>query len=185
MFNHLSIADFARFEKRLGKIRAKSPYPAPITENPSHTKRSRPADMCGWTGHNQGNLALRVCEAARPSARFSTKFCPQGNIRGKEFLSRDCAQKWVPPKAQHRSRGPRKRAPAPVFRIGKRMAVKSGEQKGVPAGRKNPSRNAFVPCICSPLSLDALAGVSPAPSRGEPSVRVSTPVNGAVRQSCK
>ena len=41
------------------------------------------------------------------------------------------------------------------------MAVKSGEQKGVPAGRKNPSRNAFVPCICSPLSLDALAGVSP------------------------
>ena len=46
------------------------------------------------------------------------------------------------------------------------MAVKSGEQKGVPAGRKNPSRNAFVPCICSPLSLDALAGVSPAPPRG-------------------
>ena len=54
--------------------------------------------MCGWTGHIQGNLALRVCEAARPSARFSAKFCPQGNIRGKEFLSRDCAQKWVPPK---------------------------------------------------------------------------------------
>ena len=26
------------------------------------TKKSRPADMCGWTGHNQGNLALRVCE---------------------------------------------------------------------------------------------------------------------------
>ena len=46
------------------------------------------------------------------------------------------------------------------------MAVKSGEQKGVPAGRKNPSRNAFVPYICSPLSLDALAGVSPAPPRG-------------------
>ena len=55
--------------------------------------------MCGWTGHNQGNLPLRVCEAARPSAWFSGKFCPQGNIRGKEFLSRDCAQKWVPPKS--------------------------------------------------------------------------------------
>ena len=54
--------------------------------------------MCGWTGHIQGNLPLRVCEAARPSARFSGKFCPQGNIRGKEFLSRDCAQKWIPPK---------------------------------------------------------------------------------------
>ena len=49
--------------------------------------------MCGWTGHIQGNLPLRVREAARPSAWFSGKFCPQGNIRGKEFLSRDCAQK--------------------------------------------------------------------------------------------
>ena len=42
------------------------------------SKKSRPADMCGWTGHIQGNLALRVCEAVRPSARFSGKFCPQG-----------------------------------------------------------------------------------------------------------
>src|SRR5699024_6078216 len=49
-------------------------------------------------GHIQGNLPLRVCEATRPSARFSGKFCPQGNIRGKEFLTRGCAQKWVPPK---------------------------------------------------------------------------------------
>ena len=98
------------------------------------SKKSRPADMCGWRGHIQGNLALRVCEAVRPSARFSGKFCPLGSggearpvdetasrrwrsapifaarerlrksakrkrIRGKEFLSRDCAQKWVPPKA--------------------------------------------------------------------------------------
>ena len=42
MFNRLSIADFTRFEKRLGKIRAKSPYPAPITENPSHTQKQGP-----------------------------------------------------------------------------------------------------------------------------------------------
>ena len=55
--------------------------------NKSPSKKSRPADMCGWTGHIQGNLALRVCEAARPSARFSAKFCPQGDTRGKEFLS--------------------------------------------------------------------------------------------------
>ena len=55
--------------------------------------------MCGWTGHIQGNLPLRVCEAVRPSARFGGKFCPQEDIRGKEFLSRDSAQKWVPPKA--------------------------------------------------------------------------------------
>ena len=35
------------------------------------------------------------------SARFGAKFCPQGDIRGKEFLSRGCAQKWVPPKAYY------------------------------------------------------------------------------------
>ena len=62
-------------------------------------EKSCPADMCGWTGHIQGNLALRVCEAERPSARFSAKFCPQEDTRGKEFLTRDCAQKWVPPGA--------------------------------------------------------------------------------------
>ena len=30
------------------------------------------------------------------------EFCPQGDIRGKEFLSRVCGQKWVPPKACQR-----------------------------------------------------------------------------------
>ena len=62
------------------------------------TNKSRPDDMCIRSGHIQENLSERVCEAARPSARFDGKFCPQGDIRGKEFLSRDCAQKWVPPK---------------------------------------------------------------------------------------
>ena len=83
-------------------------------------KKSRPADMCGWTGHNQGNLPLRVCEAARPSAWFSGKFCPQGDIRGKEFLPRDCAQKWVPPKAW-RFCGTLKKAPA--FAHGRRRSL--------------------------------------------------------------
>ena len=48
--------------------------------------------MCVRPGHLQGNLAPGVCEAARPSARFGAKFCPQGNIRGKEFLPRDCGK---------------------------------------------------------------------------------------------
>ena len=37
----------------------------------------------------------------------------------------------------------------------------------------------------SPLSLAALTGVSPAPPRGEPSVRASIMVNCTVRQSCE
>ena len=53
--------------------------------------------MYGRTGHLQGNLPLRVCEAARPSAWFSGKFCQKGDTRGKEFLLRVCAQKLVPP----------------------------------------------------------------------------------------
>ena len=54
--------------------------------------------MCGWLGHRQGNLTPRVCEP-QASAWFGDKFCPQEDTRGKEFLSRDCAQKWVPPGA--------------------------------------------------------------------------------------
>src|SRR5699024_3427781 len=40
------------------------------------------------------------------SARFGAEFCPRGNIRGEEFLTRDCAQKWVPPKACRESDTP-------------------------------------------------------------------------------
>ena len=39
-------------------------------------------------------MALRVCEPL-----CGEKFCPQGDTRGKEFLSRVCGQKWVPPGA--------------------------------------------------------------------------------------
>src|SRR5699024_9885935 len=101
------------------------------------SKKSCPADMCGWTGHNQGNLALRVCEPLcgecavqrqilspggsrakrvqwtkqrrrgwRSAPVFASAHCgaprnpaKRKRARGKEFLPRDCAQKWVPPKA--------------------------------------------------------------------------------------
>ena len=55
---------------------------------------------------NLGALVPSVAELLTDpkSTWFSGKFCPQGNIRGKEFLSRDCAQKWVPPKACRQTR---------------------------------------------------------------------------------
>ena len=57
----------------------------------------QPTCADGW------DTAREICrrECARPlgpSARVCGKFCPQGDTRGKEFLSRDCAQKWVPPR---------------------------------------------------------------------------------------
>ena len=101
------------------------------------SKKSRPADMCGWTGHLQGNLALRVCEPLcgecavqrqilspggsrakrvqwtkqrrrgwRSAPVFASahrgalrKPAKRKRARGKEFLSRVCGQKWVPPGA--------------------------------------------------------------------------------------
>ena len=59
--------------------------------------------MCVRSGHNQGNLPQRVCEPVRASARFCGKFCQKGDTRGKGFLTRDCAQKLVPPGAQRYS----------------------------------------------------------------------------------
>ena len=126
--------------------------------------------MCVRLRHLQGNLPQRVCEAAKPSARFCGKFCPQGQtqrprpadetgscvwrsapvfastrcgapqksakrkraavclLQGrhdarrksrepqpKEFLPRDCAQKWVPPKACRFSTRSAQEIPAPSF----------------------------------------------------------------------
>ena len=92
--------------------------------------------MCGWTGHIQGNLALRVCEPPCGECAVQRQILSPGTAklrrvlrtkqpkrsrgrgllfasarrgaprkqgtattRGKEFLSRDCGQKWVPPGA--------------------------------------------------------------------------------------
>ena len=98
-----SAEELARHDRiRRGAGRPDGPEPAAPTPGITpRYKKSRPADMCGWAGHIQGNLAQGVCEP-QASARFCAKFCPQGDIRGKEFLPRDCAQKWVPPKA-HRT----------------------------------------------------------------------------------
>ena len=53
--------------------------------------------------------------------------------------------------------------------------------------RKNVPIVPFVSGVpeSTPLSLAALTGVSPAPPRGEPSVRASIMVNCTVRQSCE
>ena len=53
--------------------------------------------------------------------------------------------------------------------------------------RKNVPIVPFVSGVpeSTPLSLAALTGVSPAPPRGEPSVRASIMANCAVRQSCE
>ena len=129
------------------------------------SKKSRPADMCGWTGHIQGNLALRVCEPLCGECAVRRQILSPGTaklrrvlrtkqpkrsrgsglpfssailgaqkmqgtatIRGKEFLSRDCAQKWVPPKAW-RFCDTRK---APVSQRGHRGLLLQGVRRGGP-----------------------------------------------------
>ena len=67
----------------------------------ANQKKSCSADMCRRTRHRQGNSAAESVRAQRVRGSVA-EFCPQGDIRGKEFLSRVCGQKWVPPKACHR-----------------------------------------------------------------------------------
>ena len=51
-------------------------------------------------GTHTGKFCAESVRAALRRVRGSAqKFCPQGDTRGKEFLPRDCAQKWVPPGA--------------------------------------------------------------------------------------
>ena len=67
----------------------------------ANQKKSRSADMCRRMRHRQGNSAAESVRVQRVRGSVA-EFCPQGEIRGKEFLSRVCGQKWVPPKACHR-----------------------------------------------------------------------------------
>ena len=45
-------------------------------------KKSRPADMCGWTGHIQGNLALRVCEPPCGECAVQRQILSPGGYQG-------------------------------------------------------------------------------------------------------
>src|SRR5699024_7951801 len=46
------------------------------------SKKSRPADMCGWTGHIQGNLALRVCEPLCGECAVQHQILSPGGYQG-------------------------------------------------------------------------------------------------------
>ena len=46
------------------------------------SKKSRPADMCGWTGHLQGNLALRVCEPPCGECAVQRQILSPGGYQG-------------------------------------------------------------------------------------------------------
>ena len=46
------------------------------------SKKSRPADMCGWTGHIQGNLALRVCEPLCGECAVQRQILSPGGYQG-------------------------------------------------------------------------------------------------------
>ena len=46
------------------------------------SKKSRPADMCGWTGHLQGNLALRVCEPLCGECAVQRQILSPGGYQG-------------------------------------------------------------------------------------------------------
>src|SRR5699024_9063130 len=48
-------------------------------------KTSQPDDTRVRLGHIQGNLAQRVCELVRASARFCAKFCPKGRYQGERI----------------------------------------------------------------------------------------------------
>src|SRR5699024_1662790 len=48
-------------------------------------KKSRPADMCGWTGHIQGNLALRVCEPPCGECAVQHQILSPGGYQGERI----------------------------------------------------------------------------------------------------
>ena len=92
------------------------------------SKKSRPADMCGWTGHIQGNGALRVCEPLCGECAVQRSILSPGG---------SCAKRvqWT----KQRRRGWRS---APVFA----SAHRGAPQKS--AKRKRARGKEFLSCAC-------------------------------------
>ena len=59
-------------------------------------KKSRPADMCGWTGHIQGNLTERVCEPTGRVRGSTANFVPRRILGGKNFCPATAGRNGFP-----------------------------------------------------------------------------------------
>ena len=80
-------------------IKARGPLVNPFGRN-FQSKKGPDRTTCAYGRDTYREIQHRECASRfTASARFCAEFCPQGNIRGKEFLPRGCAQKWVPPKS--------------------------------------------------------------------------------------
>ena len=62
-------------------VQIKSGKPSPVSRR-RLSKKSRPADMSGWTGHIQGNLALRVCEPPCGECAVQRRILSPGGYQG-------------------------------------------------------------------------------------------------------
>ena len=85
--NQVPIAASGRYSPRFhilpaGRKKAPKVYPF---EAFSLSKMSRPADMCGWTGHLQGNGALRVCEPPCGECAVQRSILSPGGYQGERI----------------------------------------------------------------------------------------------------
>src|SRR5699024_11387711 len=79
------------------------PYSLSLHDALPISKKSRPADMCGWTGHIQGNGALRVCEPPCGECAVQRSILSPGGYQGEGISVLRSRQKWVPPGACRKS----------------------------------------------------------------------------------
>ena len=115
--------------------------------------------MCVRPGHLQGNLPQRVCEAARPRARFCGKFCPQGQTQRPRPVDETGSCVWLRSRGAACGRNSRGGAGAAV-QIFKRTASgaenlgngnpeqRSNFHKGAPAARRENWPSARGPRLC-------------------------------------
>ena len=98
-------------------------------------KKSRPADMCGWTGHRQGNSAPGVCEPPLRRVRGSAmNFVPRGSGGEARPVDETASRRWRSAPIFASARAPRK--PAKRKRVrGRNFCRAAARRNGSPLKR--------------------------------------------------
>ena len=146
----------------------KSGKPSPVSRR-RLSKKSRPADMSGWTGHIQGNLALRVCEPPCGECAVQRQILSPGGYQGEGIsvprMRAEMGSPWSVALLRHAEREtvsgfpPGRRCP---FVQKSRL---TGSRSGRPEGRDLSDRSAAGPHLRVRHFLGQAAAHRPQPTQ--------------------
>ena len=136
---------------------------------PRPSKKSRPADMSGWTGHIQGNLALRVCEPPCGECAVQRQILSPGGYQGEGIsvprLRAEMGSPWSVELLRHAERETVSGFPPGRLCLFTQKSRLTGSRSGRPEGRDLSDRSAAGPHLRVRHFLGQAAAHRPQPTQ--------------------